>query len=267
MGKKIIGILSIIWILVLIPSLVLGASFEREFTEIKKGEVRTMILEDSSVYEVKLVFNKYLDSANLEVQTFTEHPRGIKNPELKDKIYKYINFKESRFSSQDLSSFDFKFRISKEWFDMYKIDKSTIKVYKYNKGIWSIDPYTFEGEDGNSYYYKVSSSPLLFLVTGEENSIVPEKIEKRESVVVGSAVGDGKEKSESKSYTWLLTILIIGAIVCLVFIFSGKKDNGGKEGEKEYKNPIVSEMQRSGLNVSEEELKKNQDQLRRELRL
>lgn len=260
--------LVLLFLVLLVVNIVIAESFSREFTDIKKGEVRTMILEDSPVYEVKLTFNKYLDSASLEVQTFTEHPNGIKELEQKsesERVYKYLNFKEEGFTSQDLSSFEFKITVSKEWLAKYKIDTSSLKIYKYSSGVWKEESYFLEGEDNDSYFYKVSSQPYLFLVTGEDNSIPPVKPETRESIVVGASVSDSKE-GNGKGYTWLLVVLVIAAIICLVFIFSGKKEVS-HEAKEENTNPLVSEMRRSGMNVSEDELKRNQDQLRRELRL
>ena len=131
---------------------------------------------------------------------------------------------------------------------------------------WVKESVEYIGEEKTSYLYKVSSKPHLFLITGVEGSLVIPPDEKTERIdLTGGAVADSDKEGNSKSYAWIITILVIGAIVAIVFVF--RKDGKGEEGFKSHDSEsIISNMKRSGLNISEEEIRRNKEQLDRELR-
>jgi PGF-pre-PGF domain-containing protein len=259
-----LGLISLIASVLSITIMASAAEDSRYFSDIREGETRTFVVEKENipVYEVTLSFNRERQDAWLETQSFTKLPETIMKIDTSDVLYRYINFRENGFTEDELSYFSFDFFVPKSWSNKHKVSGEGINLYSYVDGTWRPKDVDYDGESNEAHLFSASGSPGLYLITGEPDTmLVP--IETKDSVSVIGAAAVIPGEVEGNNYAWVVAILIIGIIISVLFL---RKGNEAEEEVVNVTSPI-QEMNMSGLDVSEEEFKRNDDDLKKELRL
>lgn len=161
----------------------------------------------------------------------------------------------------------------------FGVSHKTFVAKQYDSNEWKTVPMKYLGEDDESIIYKVSTFPTLHVFMGEKGSVltapapdegkVEETEQKKDVKVTGAAVFFRTFKENP--FLWIFAVFAITIIVLLVFVYKSK--NGSDEGDIF---PTVSEdapvepkkeVKEERFSITEDELRKNKEEVRKELGL
>ena len=260
------------------------------FSDAKQGEIKNLIIEnnDIPIQQISIAFNRNVKDLWLELQSFSNTPSYLKSPaQGKDVVYSYIHFRKSAdFVQSKLDKFDMELIVSKSWLKEKGIASETLKVMKFDNNDWKEIEFVYLGEDEDSLIYLVSTSPLLHAIIGERGSvlsppdsddgIVEDVEQKRDSPITGASFYDIAFKG--KTFWWIIGIMLIAVLVVLAFIYQSNKEKSGGKNEvipstlensgsssEKVENGKEKKEEHKSFMLSEDELKKNKEQVRKEL--
>jgi len=184
--------------------------------EIAEGETKTINLTEyvSSLQTIEITAAKSLENVTINITT-TSEPDGVTEPT--DEVYLYIVI-DIDVEASDISSVNISFEVEKIWLDHHNIDKSTVRLLRYNNGEWEELTTTIVTEDDDYVYYKATTPGFsTFAIVGTPTSTTP-TIEIPSYIII------------------ILVVVIIIAVIALLFktgyIYIEKKPDGPKKQQK-----------------------------------
>ncbi len=286
-GVIVFGTVFLLVLLALFGSLVSAATEYYGFKDLRAGVETTVHGTDESipVQELRFVFNTNVKEAWIELQSFTALPPQVVNPaEGNQEVYKYLHFRKSAaFVQSKLDSFEFELLVKKSWLEKHGVDLKTVKVEKYENDAWLPVDLQYKGEDDTSVVYRVASVPALHVVLAERASNLPKNPEEgnvsdvaqeKDTLVTGAAIADAAPQGYGFAWAILAVLILILAVLAVMYYTSNKSNevfpqvsNTETKTETQSAQSSENEPEKKLFTVSDEELAKNREQVRRELGL
>ncbi len=305
LGAIIFLLLVGILILASLPVLVLAASSSYTFSELKAGQEYAQRVTDPQipVQEFSFRMNRTVKDVSLELLSFSALPQDVVDPrsskssvdggraaQENEIVYRYLLFKRSAgFIQNRLESFTFELVLPQSWLEKNGVARDTVRVLSYDNGQWVPVEIKYRGEDSEAVIYTVVSSPTMYVILGKQGSVLApvvdqeqEVAQNRDAPITGAAVSE--QGVRGTTIAWVLLIFIIITLVIVAFAYQSKKEKqhgyqkviptvsepgaggaesfGGARSEDE-----LEELKKKPFMLSEEELQKNREQVRRELGL
>ena len=224
--------------------------------------------------------------------------RAVRENEL---VYRYLLFKRSAgFIQNRLNSFTFELVVPQSWLEKNGVARDTVRVLAYDTGLWVPVDITYRGEDTDAVIYTVASLPTLYVILGKQGSVLApvldqeidqELAQNRDAPITGAAVSE--QGVRGTTIAGALLIFIIISLVIVAFAYQSKKE---KQQGSQKVIPAVSELGAPGQGgaerardvgsfaahsndasddegrkkpfmLSDDELQKNREKVRRELGL
>ena len=281
MKKGVIAILAVVFLSLVLASLVSAVTEYYGFKDVRAGKETVVHGTDETipVQEISFVFNVDVKEAWLELQSFTVLPSQVVNPaEGNQEVYKYLHFRKSpQFVQTKLDRFDFELVVRKSWLEKHGVDLKTLVVQKYENDAWLPVDLQYLGEDDESVIYKVSGLPVLYAVLGQrgsnlppnpEEGAIPEVEQGTDIPVTGAAIAESPPQGYEFAWAILAVLIVILAILAFMYYTNTKKEevfprvpDAGNPSQQE------KEPEKKLFTVSDEELAKNREHVRKELGL
>jgi PGF-pre-PGF domain-containing protein len=137
--------------------------------ELSEGESKTVYLEEygMSVDRIKITAAKDLENVIINCKTMGEKPDNLTAPE--DSIYMYLVI-ETNVEASDISLATIIFKVEKTWLDDNDIDKSRIKLVKYNDGWKEVSTNIITEDDTYVFYESTTPEFSNFAIVGATSS-------------------------------------------------------------------------------------------------
>lgn len=138
-----------------------------ERIEIKAGEAKKIEVANSVVKEIALEVHETVGSVQVETAKVDQPavpiiPAGS--------VYTYIEITPVNVSSINIKNASVTFDVEKSWLVAENINKSTVRLNRYNNGIWQQLETTLLNENSTIVTYKaVTPGFSLFAITGDKN--------------------------------------------------------------------------------------------------
>ncbi|MBT4352824.1 S8 family serine peptidase [archaeon] len=120
---------------------------------------KTMFISSSKIAITQLIFsviNKIDSDVTVVVSVESKLPNSLPTPP--DKIYQYLRIAHTGVSNEDINSNLIKFKVNNKWISDNNIDLNSIRIYRFNNGIWN-HLNTKDVDIDSSYHYYEAISP------------------------------------------------------------------------------------------------------------
>ncbi|MBU5575381.1 MAG: right-handed parallel beta-helix repeat-containing protein [Candidatus Aenigmarchaeota archaeon] len=185
----------------------------KEFSSIQIIPAQKLISFDFlnySIFEIDLIFSKDVSNISLSLNK-TSICSQIE--EVQRKNYDCYEIKKVNFLDSDILNVFLRFKVSKKWIKENNIEKYSIKLYRYNDGVWNAIQTKLVEED-EEYIYFVSETKYLsiYSISGQVKTITAPSEEKPTAPTEEKPT----EKSTEKPADY--TMILLGIIIILLII-------------------------------------------------